>query len=46
MVWSLSVDSLGLYYNKDILGSDGIATPPKTWAEMAVDVQKIKKIRQ
>lgn len=40
---ALSVDSLGLYYNKDILGSAGIATPPKTWAEMAVDVQKIKK---
>jgi len=40
---ALSVDSLGLYYNKDILGSAGIATPPKTWNEMAVDIQKIKR---
>jgi len=39
----LYVDSLGLYYNKDILGSVGIATPPKTWAELASDVQKIKR---
>jgi multiple sugar transport system substrate-binding protein len=39
----LAVDSLALYYNKDLLGSAGIATPPKTWAELASDVQKIKK---
>lgn len=39
----LSVDSLALYYNKDILGSAGIATPPKTWNEFVQDVQKIKK---
>jgi multiple sugar transport system substrate-binding protein len=39
----LYVDSLGLYYNKDILGSAGIATPPKTWDELASDVQKIKR---
>ncbi|MBI5530698.1 MAG: extracellular solute-binding protein [Candidatus Doudnabacteria bacterium] len=40
---AMSVDSLALYYNKDILGTVGIATPPKTWAELATDVQKIKK---
>jgi len=40
---ALSVDSLGLYYNKDLLGSSGIATPPKTWAELSIDVQKIKR---
>lgn len=40
---ALSVDSLALYYNKDILGSAGIATPPKTWNELASDVQKIKR---
>lgn len=39
----LSVDSLALYYNKDLLGSAGIATPPKTWAELASQVQKIKR---
>jgi multiple sugar transport system substrate-binding protein len=42
----LSVDSLGLYYNKDILGSAGIATPPKTWDELSADVQKIKRADQ
>lgn len=39
----LYVDSLGLYYNKDILGSAGIATPPKTWDELSKDVQIIKR---
>jgi ABC-type glycerol-3-phosphate transport system substrate-binding protein len=40
---ALAVDSLGLYYNKDILGSVGIATPPKTWGELSSQVQRIKK---
>jgi len=40
---ALSVDSLGLYYNKDLVGSSGIATPPKTWDELASQVQRIKK---
>jgi len=39
----LYVDSLGLYYNKDILGSAGIATPPTTWDQLAADVIKIKR---
>ena len=39
----LYVDSLGLYYNKDVLGSAGIATPPKTWDELSQDVQRIKR---
>lgn len=39
----MSVDSLGLYYNKDLLGSAGIATPPKTWSELATQVQKLRK---
>jgi ABC-type glycerol-3-phosphate transport system substrate-binding protein len=29
---ALAVDSLALYYNKDLLGSSGIGVPPKTWA--------------
>ncbi len=29
----LSVDTLGLYYNKDILNQAEIANPPKTWQE-------------
>lgn len=39
----LSVDSLGLYYNKDLLGTAGIATPPKTWDELVQDVARLKK---
>lgn len=38
---ALSVDSLGLFYNKDLMGTAGIATPPKTWTELQNDVQVI-----
>lgn len=38
---ALWVDSLGLYYNKDLLGTAGIATPPKTWNELERDVRAI-----
>lgn len=37
----LSVDSLALYYNKDILSSFDIATPPRTWDDLVRDVKKI-----
>jgi multiple sugar transport system substrate-binding protein len=37
----LSVDVLALYYNKDILGSAGISTPPATWPELVSAVEKI-----
>ncbi|MBI2607226.1 MAG: extracellular solute-binding protein [Candidatus Doudnabacteria bacterium] len=37
----LSIDVLALYYNKDILGSAGIPTPPVTWPELVSDVEKI-----
>ncbi len=40
----MSVDSLALYYNKDILGSAGIATPPATWQELSVDTRAITKM--
>ncbi len=39
----MSVDVLALYYNKDILGSAGIFTPPTTWPEVVSAVQKITK---
>ena len=39
----MSVDSLALYYNKDLLGSAGIATPPKTWDELASQVLRLKR---
>jgi multiple sugar transport system substrate-binding protein len=40
----LSVDSLALYYNKDILNQAGISAPPKTWAEFDEAVMKITKV--
>ncbi len=40
---AISVDSLALYYNKSLLGSAGIAVPPKTWNELASDSQKLAR---
>ncbi|MDD5489764.1 MAG: extracellular solute-binding protein [Candidatus Moranbacteria bacterium] len=40
----LTVDSLALYYNKDLLNQAGISRPPKTWEEFDSDVQKMTKI--
>ncbi|HEX3099849.1 MAG TPA: extracellular solute-binding protein [Patescibacteria group bacterium] len=37
------VDSLGLYYNKDLMGTAGIAVPPKTWNQLAEDSRKITR---
>lgn len=37
------VDSLALYYNKDLMGTAGIATPPKTWTDLAAHVRKISR---
>jgi ABC-type glycerol-3-phosphate transport system substrate-binding protein len=38
---ALSVDSLALYYNEDILGREGIAEPPRTWLELRQQVKAI-----
>ncbi|HRY82440.1 MAG TPA: extracellular solute-binding protein [Candidatus Moranbacteria bacterium] len=40
----LSVDSLALFYNKDLLNQAGIATPPKNWNEFIDDVIKLKSV--
>ncbi len=40
----LSVDSLALYYNRDILNMAGIATPPKTWQELLRGIRPLTKI--
>lgn len=40
----LSVDSMQLYYNKDIFNAVGIAYPPRTWKEFQEDVEKITVI--
>lgn len=35
----LSLDSLALFYNKDLLDAAGIATPPANWEEFQDDVE-------
>jgi len=40
----LSVDSLGLYYNKDLFNEAGITSPPKNWEEFMEDARKMTKI--
>ncbi|MBU0731718.1 extracellular solute-binding protein [Patescibacteria group bacterium] len=40
----LSIDTLALYYNKDILNQSQIALPPLTWTEFLEDVKKVTLI--
>lgn len=40
----LSVDSLSLYYNKDLFNAAGITTPPSTWPELLDSSKRITKI--
>ncbi|MFA6285021.1 MAG: extracellular solute-binding protein [Parcubacteria group bacterium] len=40
----LSVDSLALYYNKDLLNQAGITTPPATWVDFDSAVKKITRV--
>lgn len=40
----LSVDSLALYYNKDIFNAAGITRPPQTWEEFNKAVKTLTKI--
>ena len=37
----LSVDSMALFYNKDLLSAAGIATPPTDWTVFISDVEKL-----
>lgn len=37
----LSIDSLEMYYNKDMFNAVGISTPPRTWQEFQDDVKKL-----
>ncbi len=39
----LSVDSLALYYNRDLLDAAGIPEPPKTWGEFKDAIIKLTK---
>ncbi len=38
----LSIDTLAMFYNKDLLASAGIATPPATWDAFDADVLKLR----
>lgn len=40
----LSVDSMQLYYNKDMFNAAGITSPPTTWQEFSEDVKKLTVI--
>lgn len=40
----VSVDTLALYYNKDILASTGVARPPQTWQELQQIVERITQV--
>jgi len=40
----LYVDTLALFYNKDILNSAGISRPPQDWEEFNSDVETITRI--
>ena len=40
----LSVDTLALYYNKDILNNAGISQPPRTWTALKDSISKLRKI--
>jgi multiple sugar transport system substrate-binding protein len=39
----LSVDSLALYFNRDLLNQAGISEPPKTWIDFDEAVKKMTK---
>lgn len=38
------VDTLALYYNKDLLNAAGIPTPPETWEQFQDQVKKLTKL--
>jgi ABC-type glycerol-3-phosphate transport system substrate-binding protein len=41
-----SVDSLALFYNKDLFNAEGITSPPATWEELVSFAKKLKRIDQ
>lgn len=42
----LSVDSLALYYNKDMFNAAGISRPPETWDEVMEAIRKLTVLDQ
>jgi multiple sugar transport system substrate-binding protein len=39
----LSIDTMALFYNRDLLNNAGISVPPKTWDDFSTDVIKLTK---
>jgi multiple sugar transport system substrate-binding protein len=40
----LSIDTLAMFYNKNLFDSAGIASPPATWDDFEADVQKLRTL--
>lgn len=40
----LSIDSLALYYNKDLFNAAGIANPPSTWDEFLINSKALSSV--
>lgn len=40
----LSVDSLALYYNKDLFNAAGITAPPSTWNDVVTDAKLLNSV--
>jgi len=40
----LTIDSMQLYYNRDMFNAAGITSPPKTWLEFQADAVKLTKL--
>ncbi len=40
----LAVDTLALYYNRDLLNKAGIPTPPETWDQFHAQVRRLTKL--
>lgn len=41
-----SVDTLALYYNKDLLGAAGVARPAVTWVDLQRDVERLTQVNR
>ncbi|MFA6429450.1 MAG: extracellular solute-binding protein [Patescibacteria group bacterium] len=39
-----TVDTLALYYNKDLMNAAGIPNPPETWTQFLENVKKLTKV--
>ncbi len=40
----VSVDTMALFYNKDLLNAAGIPTPPETWSQFQEQAKKLTKL--